>query len=151
VKRPAKIVLVCIFSVAALSLVAHLWRVNFFLLPFASIKEDGMNGSGYVYANSYRSSRVTSLLVTRQELGQKHSYLLSVENDHGGPGVMDCDEWTPPQAPFFMFPDVNPPCIHWFAAEESPPEPKTPTRNLILGKQSIEFTANDGKRVAINW
>jgi hypothetical protein len=127
------------------------WRVNFFLLPFASIKEDGADGSGYVYANTYRPSRVTHLLVTRQESGQKHSYLASVENDHGGPAVMDCDEWKAPHAPFFIVPDVNPPCIHWYAAEQVPPEPKTPKRNVVIGDQSIEFTANDGKRVAVHW
>jgi len=151
VKWPRKAALIGFVTVAVLSVFALLWRVNFFLIPFASLKEDGLSCVGYVYANSYRPSRVTHLLVTREESGQKYSYLAYLEGDHGGPAVMDCDDWTAPRAPFFMFPHVNPPCIHWYAAEESPPEPKTPQRNVKVGEQSFEFTANDGKRVSVRW
>lgn len=150
-KSPRKAALIVVFAVAALLILAVLWRVNFFLIPFASLDADGLSSAGYVYANSYRPSQVTHLLITRQESGKQHSYLAYLGNDHGGPAVMDCEDWTAPHAPFFMFPDVNPPCIHWYAAENPPPEPTTPKRNVAVGKQSFEFTANDGKRVGVRW
>lgn len=127
------------------------WKANFFLLPLATLEENGVKSSGYVYGNSYRPKRVSSLLITRQESDRRHSYLASIDNNHGGPVVLDCEDWTAPHAPLFMFPDVNPPCIHWYAAEDVPPAPRTPKRNVKVETQLVEFTANDGKRVRVRW
>ena len=152
-KTTRKHALILAGTLAGLLVGLILWKSNFFLLPFATVAEDGHTASGYVYANSYRPSRVTHLLITRSEVGQQHSYLASIEDDpyHGGPVILDCEDWIAPHAPFFMFPDVNPPCIRWYAAEDVPPEPKAPKRNLKVKGQSFEFTANDGKRVTVSW
>jgi len=98
-------------------------------------------------------TRVTHLVVTRWESGRQHSYLAWIQNDphHGAPVVSDCEEWRAAYLPLFMFPDVNPPCIKWYAAEEVPPPLKTPNRDVKVKDRSVEFTANDGKRVTVRW
>jgi hypothetical protein len=130
-----------------------IWNANFFLLPFATIEENGHKVSGNVYTNSYQPKRVTHLVVTLSESGQKHSYLAWIEDDphHGAPVVSDCEDWTVPHLPLFIFPHVNPPCVKWYAAEEVPPPPRTPKRDVKVKGLSLEFTANDGKRVTVRW
>jgi hypothetical protein len=130
-----------------------IWKANFFLLPLAAVEVNGRNEGGYVYANSYLSDRVTHLVITRSEAGGTHSYLVWLEDDphHGAPVVSDCESWTAPRMPLFMFPHVNPPCVRWYAAEDAPPQLKTPNRNVKVEGHSLEFTANDGKRVTVRW
>jgi hypothetical protein len=130
---------------------AVVWKADFFLLPFATLEENGAKTSGYVYANSYRFNRVSHLLITRRESHRRHSYLASLEDGHGGPFVLDCEDWIAPHVLLFMFPDVNPPCIHWYAAEDVLPEPKAPKRSVKVESRLLEFTANDGKRVSVRW
>lgn len=139
--------------VAAIIICAIVWKANFFLLPLAGIQEDGGTARGHVYANSYRAGRVTHLVITRVEAGRQHSYLAWIEHDsaHGAPVVSDCENWTTPPLPLFMFPDVNPPCIKWYAAEDVPPQATTPKRDVKVQGRSIEFTANEGKRVTVHW
>jgi hypothetical protein len=129
------------------------WKADYFLLPFASLEQAGRKASGHIYANSYNSGRVTHLVITRPEAGRPQSYLAWIEDDpqHGAPVVSDCEDWTTPPLPLFMFPDVNPPCIKWYAAEDAPPEPTTPKRNPKVAGRSLTFTANDGKRVTVRW
>ena len=148
VKRTLKYVA---FAPIALVVTVFIWKANFFLFPFATIEENGQAVSGYVYTNSYQPKRVTHLLITRSERGQQHSYLAWFEDDphHGTPVVSDCEEWTPPHLPLFMFPDVNPPCIEWYVAEEVPPPPRTPERDVRVKGRSVEFTADDEKRIAV--
>jgi hypothetical protein len=153
VKRTLKYAAVVVGIPIALIVAVIIWKANFFLLPFATIEENGHTASGYVYTNSYQPKRVTHLVITRRESGQKHSYLVWIEDDshHGAPVVSDCEEWTVAYLPLFMFPDVNPPCFKWYAAEEAPPPPKTPKRDVKVEERSVEFTANDGKRVTVRW
>jgi hypothetical protein len=149
VKRTIKQVLVAAAILIALVGAIIVWKANFFLLPSATIEENGHTESGYVHANK----RVTHLVITRSEGGQRRSYLAWIENDppHGAPLVSDCEDWTAPHLPLFMFPHVNPPCIKWYAAEEVPPPPRTPERDVKVKGRSVEFTANDGKRIAVRW
>ena len=116
-KRTIKYAAVVVGIPTALITAVIIWKANFFLLPFATIKENGHTASGYVYT----------------------------------PLVSDCEEWTAAYLPLFMFPDVNPPCIEWYAAEEVPPPPKAPKRDVKVKERSVEFTANDGKRVTVRW
>jgi hypothetical protein len=133
----------------ALVTVIIIWKANFFLLPFATIEGNGHAEKGYVFANK----RATHLVITRFEGGQRRSYLAWIENDspHGAPLVSDCEDWTAPLLPMFMFPHVNPPCVKWYAAEEVPPPSRTPMRDVKVKGHSFEFTANDGKRVTVRW
>ena len=149
VKSTLKRAILAVAIPTALVVVLVIWKANFFLLPFATIEENGHTERGYVYANK----RVTHLVITRFEGGQRRSYLAWIENDppHGAPLVSDCEDWTTPRLPMFMFPHVNPPCIKWYAAEESPPLPRTPERDVKVRGRSVEFTANDGKRVTVRW
>jgi hypothetical protein len=153
VKRTLKYAAVVVGIPIALVVAVIIWKANFFLLPFATIEENGHTVSGYVYTNSYQPKRVTHLVITRWESGQQHSYLAWIEDDphHGAPVVSDCEEWTAPHLPLFMFPDVNPPCIRWYAAEEVPPPPRTPKRDVRVKERSVDFTANDGRRVTVRW
>ena len=152
-KRALKYSAVVVGIPIALIVAVIVWKANFFLLPFATIEENGHTTSGYVYTNSCQPKRVTHLVITRRESGQKHSYLVRIEDDpqHGAPVVSDCEEWTAAYLPLFMFPDVNPPCVKWYAAEEAPPPPRTPKRDVRVKERSVEFTANDGKRVTVRW
>ena len=125
-------------------------KANFYIMPFARITADGKLISGYVHRNSYRRP-LTHLVVTRNEMGRRRSYLVGTEHDsHGGPFAWYCDDWSPPRWPAFWFPDVNPPCIHWYAAE-APPPPAEPKRNTKTESNAVEFTANDGKRIRVSW
>jgi hypothetical protein len=153
VKRVLKYAAVVVSILVVLIVAVIIWKANFFLLPFATIEENGHTVSGYVYTNSYLPKRVTHLVVTRWESGRQHSYLAWIQDDspHGAPVVSDCEEWTAAYLPLFMFPDVNPPCIKWFAAEEVPPPSKTPKRDVKVKDRSVEFTANDRKRVTVRW
>jgi hypothetical protein len=153
VKRTLKRALVAAAIPSALVVALMIWKANFFLLPFATIEENGHVERGYVYANSYHPKRVTHLVITRSESGHRHSYLAWVEDDphHGAPAISDCEDWTIAYLPLFMFPHVNPPCIKWYAAEEAPLPPKTPKRDVKVEERSVEFTANDGKRVTVRW
>ncbi len=131
--------------------VAVILKANLFLLPFAIIAENGRAESGYVYANSYRPKRIDHLVITKFENGQRRSYFLWIGDGRGGPAVSDCEEWTAPHLPLFMFPDVNPPCTKWYAAEEIPTLQKTSERDVKVKQRSVEFTANDGGRVTVSW
>jgi hypothetical protein len=153
VKPSATYALVAAAIPISLVLAIAIWKANFFLLPFATIEENGRRVGGYVYANSYESKRVTHLVVTRSESGQRHSYFAWIEDDphHVAPVVFDCEDWTSPLLPLFMFPHVNPPCVKLYAAEDVPSPPKTPKRDVKVKRRSVEFTANDGRRVTVRW
>ncbi len=144
-----KLVLVAAAIPIALVTALIIWKANFFLLPFATIEGNGHAENGYVYANK----QTTHLVITRFEGGQRRSYLAWIGNDppHGAPLVSDCEDWMAPLLPMFMFPHVNPPCVKWYAAEEIPPPSRTPLRDVKVKGRSVEFTANDGKRVTVRW
>ena len=125
-------------------------KANFHIMPFARLTEDGKPTDGYVHRNSYRRP-LTRLFVTRSEMGRRRSYLVSIEHhSHGGPFVGFCDDWAAPRWPAFLFPHVNPPCIHWYASD-GPTPPAEPERNVKTENDAVEFTANDGKRVRVSW
>jgi hypothetical protein len=153
VKQTLKYVAVAVGMPIALIFAIIIWKANFFLLPFATIEENGHTASGYVYSNSYQPKRITHLVITRRENGQQHSHLVWIENDphHGAPMVLDCKEWTVAYLPLFMFPDGNPPCVKWYAEGEVPQSTRTPKRDVKVKERSVEFTANDGRRVDVQW
>ncbi len=147
VNRARKRALIAVAIPIALVILVFSFKAHFFILPFATIEENGQVVGGYVYGNSYRPKRVSHILVTRSENGQRHSYLASIH----GPIVFDCEDWTAPHLPLFMFPDVNPPCVKVYLAEEIPLLPKTPERDIKATDRTFDFTANDGKRVTVKW
>ena len=149
VTRSIKNIAILLGVVVLLFAVLVLVTANFYIMPFARITEDGKPVGGYVHRNSYRRP-LTRLVVTRSETGRRRSYLVGIDDAHGGPFVGYCDDWTPPQWPAILLPHVNPPCVHWYAADGSP-TPYAPSRNIRTEKSAVEFTANDGKRIRVSW
>jgi hypothetical protein len=150
VTRSAKRIAVPLVVVILLFAGLFLAKANFYIMPFARITADGQPISGYVHRKSHRWPP-THLVVTRSEMGRRRSYLVGTEQDwHGGPFAWYCDDWSPPRWPAFWFPDVNPPCIRWYAAD-APPPPAEPKRNTMTETNAVEFTANDGKRIRVSW
>jgi hypothetical protein len=63
--------------------------------------------------------------------------------------VSNCGSWTAPRLIVFPIGDVNPPC--WTFSDGETSTLARPSRNLVLGTRSVEFTADDGTRITATW
>jgi hypothetical protein len=149
VTRSIKNVAIVLGVIVLLFAVLILATANLYIIPFARITEDGKPVGGYVHRNSYRGP-LKRLVVTRSEMGRRRSYLVGIDDAHGGPFAGYCDDWTAPPWPAILLRHVNPPCVHFYAAGVPPP-PYEPTRNIRTENNAVEFTANDGKRIRVSW
>jgi len=122
----------------------------YFMLPSARLTVDGKPTDGRLHRHTDGRWKITYL--TRKDAGRIESYRVTQDIDRGT-GVSSCGDWTAPQWPVFPVNHQAVPCFFFVAAEEHPGkvEAEPPARNLQVGPNFIEFTADDGKRIRASW
>jgi len=120
---------------------------NYLIMPTARLFVAGKPDSGYVHTDAGDSIRI--LVVTRRlVLRQAETYWVWISSDQRrDSGVVRCEGWTAPQFPSFITSDIYEPC----SPVGERPRPKPPDRKLVSGSSFVEFTADDGKRVRVDW
>jgi hypothetical protein len=146
VKRALKIAassaLVFVGVAVALSIFSP-YTAWYFIVPTAHLTVDGRPVHGWLH----RGSHAKVLFLTRQVKGKSESYMVGLR-DSRPRLVLSCGAWTAPRLPAFPVGDVNPPCLFASSAADSP---LLPDRNLLVGLDSVEFTADDGSRIKATW
>jgi hypothetical protein len=118
----------------------------YFVVPNARFTVDGRREKGWLH----RGNHGATLFVTRRDRGKAESYMVSFPPQREGI-VWSCGNWTAPRFPAFPIGDVNPPCWTFIASESRTPKPALPARNLKVGTDFVEFTADDGSRIKESW
>src|SRR5262249_48628161 len=120
---------------------------HWYYLDFHSqVLVDGKPTHGRVH----RDRDGKSLFVTRTEGDKSITYMVILPRESGG-YVRSCGDWVAPRFPFVASGDLNPLCWTVRVAESPSPGPTTPPRTLFVGRNLVEFTANDGSRVRATW
>jgi hypothetical protein len=120
----------------------------YFMVTDSRITVDGKPTNGRLHRMTFH--RGTTYFLTRKGEGNVESY--RVTRTDRGDRVSSCKGWTAPHWIVFPLNHQEMPCIVWVAAEEHHnvvEEP--PPRNLQVGPNFLEFTADDGKRVRASW
>jgi len=121
--------------------------IIWYFLDFHShILVDGKPTHGRVH----RAHDGNSLFVTLPEGDKAITYMVLVPREGGG-HVRSCGDWVAPRFPVDGSGDLNPPCWSIRVAENPSPGPAALPRNLVVGRNFVEFIANDGKRVRATW
>ncbi len=120
------------------------YTVYFIIVPGAKLFTDGKPVAGWLH----KGGKGQLLILTRNVAESRESYWISRPGDRGG-SILSCGHWTAPRFPLVAIGDVNPPCLSFFFAESSKPNP--PKRSAIFGKTSVEFTGDDGGRIKVAW
>jgi hypothetical protein len=132
------------------------YTVWYFMLPAARLTVDGKLNAGYIHWAEVGSNG-GAVMVTVRQRSQSQTYRIwrpdtqaTPPERHmvGQPTVQHCEGWSAPRSPAFSTGDVNPPCSYFF---DDKPTPNPPERNAVGGPNSVEFTADDRKRVRAEW
>src|SRR5205085_732068 len=116
----------------------------YFMIPAATLTVDGKHNSGYVHlANAGGQGR--DIVVTLRQRWNSESYKVMVPTNEK-PSISESS--TAPRLPIFAVGDV---IYQPLWTSEQKPHIDRPDRRLLTGSNSVEFTANDGKRVRVNW
>jgi len=109
-------------------------------LPFAKISIDDAPASGYVH--HYRGAAGQDVVITHVgSTYRRETYWVVLPIDGDG-SARRCSDWAALPVPVFVSGDLNPPCFEgWFPA----------TKPVWTNGQSLEFTADDGKRLRVSW
>ncbi len=118
----------------------------YFVVPKARLTVDGRREQGWLHRGNHRET----LFLTRRSKGKAESYMIWIPHDRQGI-AWSCGNWTAPRFPAFSIGDVNPPCWTFSAGEAPTPKPTLPARNLAVGADFVEFTADDGSRIKASW
>lgn len=116
----------------------------YFRVSDARLTVDGKEVRGSVH----RSNRGQTLFLTRRDKPKAESYMITIPLGRQA-FVSNCGSWTAPRLIAFPIGDVNPPC--WVFSDGETSTLAGPNRNPVLGVRSIEFTADDGSRIAAFW
>ncbi len=136
----------CLGTAASVYSTVHHNTAWYVMLPTARLAIDGKQNIGYAH-RADGGGFGYDLVVTTREPWKGNTYWIVIPTGHK-PSMRRCEGWTAPRSPLFAIGDVNPPCL--FETEQrSTPEPAE--RNLISGPNFIEFTADDAKRVRVDW
>jgi hypothetical protein len=104
-----------------------------------SIEVNGMATPGEILTNR------NTAIVTRRDVGKKHSYQLLFEGDTDSDGdmgsVVDCHQWVAPRLPFLLETRSYPPCN----ALQIPPH----RWSLFNRDHSMQFVAPDHSTISV--
>ena len=142
-------VFLCLGTVASIYSTSHGYTSWYALLPTARINLKGKPNSGYVHWADGGEFGY-NLVVTTKEPWSGTTYWIVVPVGHH-PSMRRCGRWTAPRLPVFAIGDVNPPCLIFGEGDESLNAEEQDRRNLVVGSGFVEFTADDGKRVKVEW
>jgi hypothetical protein len=101
-------------------------------------------GHGKMYNRSWQT-----VIVTRNANGGRQSYWIELPSNWSRGSVSGCRSWNPPRLPWFPVSIFTSPCC--FVVPENEPRPEPPKRDLKTGPTSVEFNADDGRRVRAEW
>jgi len=146
-KNAAKVTAVIVAVFVGLPLVYSIFSPHFswyFRVWDARLTVDGRPVEGWLH----QGGREQILFVTRSSGQGSETYRVWLG---GHPYVSDCGDWISPRFPIFVTGDINPPCF-WADADENGEIRHPPPRRIIISRpNSVEFTADDGSRVAVSW
>lgn len=117
----------------------------FFRFPGAELFADGKPTLGWVHRNWTNSI----LILTLSPEKKRESYWINLPNEKKG-GVARCNKWTASQFPIIAVGDVNPPCFDAIG-ESEPPTRASVDRRFVRHAKSVEFMADNGRRIEILW
>jgi hypothetical protein len=120
----------------------------YFMQPTARLTVAGTGNGGYIHR--LENSGGTHVIVTRRMPWRGDTYWIALPKNHR-PTMKRCGDWTAPRFPVISIGDVNPPCLGFSFGDEPRARPEPPERNLMTGDRYIEFTADDGKRLRVEW
>lgn len=116
----------------------------YLLMPTAQQFIAGKPNAGYVHTDVAGDHRI--LVVTRTSSSGRETYWAWISSGTSKEqGVKRCGGWIALRVPFFTSSDTDWPC---FVVDEGPDRPQ---RNLRSGANVIEFDADDGKRLRVEW
>jgi len=116
----------------------------YFMIPAAALTLDGKHNSGYVHlANAGKYG--TDIVVTVRQRWSAETYNVVLPNN-GRSSVSERS--IAPRLPVFSIGDLIYEPL-WTSDRRAHVDP--PDRRLVTGPTSVEFTANDGKRVRAEW
>lgn len=116
----------------------------FLEVPSARLTVDGRPAKGWLHKGNHNQT----LFLTRATSGGQKSYMIWAPGDGRG-SVRGCGSWTSPHFPIFAIGDVNPPCSPWLVSGET--GTAFFAQSVVIGKDLVEFTAEDGSRVKVSW
>jgi len=150
IRQASNALLITIAAFAVLAVLADIYATSgrymgwYFMLPTAQVTIAGNHNSGYVHrADSGRYG--SDLVVTIQHKWKAETYWVALPTGYK-PSMKRCSDWTAPRFPVFSIGDVNQPCMSFF---DETLRPQPPERNIFVGAGSVEFTADDGRRVRV--
>jgi hypothetical protein len=114
------------------------------IMPTARLSVAGRRTNGYSHLNDWRGDRL--MVVTRHRSNGDETYWVWLSRLRTAVGATRCAGWSAPPLPVFLTTDVYQPCF----SVEGPPT-KGPPRNIASGASFVEFTADDGKRIRLDW
>lgn len=140
----ATIAAAALFAVVVIREAFFGYTAYFVIVPGARVLADGKPAAGWLH----RGGKGQLLIVTRDVAGKRDSYWIN-RPDHRGGYVLSCGDWTAPKSPLVAIGDVNPPCLSF--SFNQPPISDSPKPSPKFGRATVEFTAEDGKRITVAW
>lgn len=122
------------------------------LMWFRSLQGVVMTENERAVAGSLHHSEAGQAFILTRRLPQRtESYWIVPPGARPG-HVSNCGEWSAPALPMFFVSNLKPPCF--LPIEEGPglnPYAGHVDRRLVMGRATLTFVADDGKRLQTSW